>query len=870
MDSVNVLDLLHRPGPAITDSAAIVSADGEISYAQMWRQVAATAELLKDAGVAPGEHVGLHFPRSADYVVSLLAVLGVGAVAVPVDPEFPVERTVQILSASRPAVLLHSGQRPAELRDTGRWIDVSSLGVPVDGDDQMRVTQDRWHLGMPGTAPAVVLFTSGSTGLPKGVVLHHAGLLNRLRWGHEQYGLEETDRVLHKASMAFDASLHEILSPLIAGGTLVIAPPGLQFDSLGLVRLIQDAEITTAHFVPSMLRFVLDEPELAGCTALRRVFCGGEALDMKLVRRFQDALPSALFNQYGPTETSVSVTFWDCREPFDGDIAPIGRPIANAKCYVLGEDGGVVRSGETGELWIGGVPVGVGYLHAVEQTAQRFRPDPFAAGARMYRTGDLVRQAEAGFLEFRGRIDDQVKVRGIRVEPEEVSAVLRRHPMVHDAAVVAADGPDGTRLVGYVSARRAHAPVLDGLRRFTLPNGMAVAAPSSDEAAFLFRQIFEEDEYARFGVRVPDDGVVLDVGANIGLFSLWAHQQAARVRVIAVEPNPDALPYLRCNLEVHGVHAEVVDKAVTDRIGSAELTSFPELTYLSGLGADRSEAAAELVRSHYRHAPAAGSVTAAEAESLLDEASRRLTANRHRVHTTDLSSLLETYAIDRVDLLKINTEGAELEVLRGVRAEHWCRIRQVCLEVERASTVGAEIRKVLESNGFLLHEVSDWSVGADADVAYVYAFRPRTTEVVATRGTGLAGPVLTARHLHDFLSERLPPAMRPDQLIFMADLPRLPNGKVARLDLPAAPVRTAEAEDAPGAGLEDRLREIWRHALSVDVVRDDDNFVALGGHSLIALRVTVQARAISGCEVSPSSCLRSASFLDWAAAVQAG
>ncbi|GIG63521.1 hypothetical protein Lfu02_78930 [Longispora fulva] len=870
MATQSLTDLLHRPDGPAADEPAIVSADGELSYRDLWRRVADTAVLLRRAGVEPADPVGLYFARSADYVTALLATLSIGAVGVPVDSEFPENRVRQVLDAVKPRVVLYAEDGPPVPADSqsADWLDVGAVRE-VGVEWVPAPVSEEWRGSVDGEHPALILFTSGSTGRPKGVRLHHAGLRNRLAWGHERYGFDATDRVLHKASIAFDASIHEIFSPLIAGGTLVIAPPGLQFDSFGLVRLIQDAAVTTAHFVPTMLRYMVDEAELEYCTDLRRVFCGGEALDMAMVRRFRSLLSCDLFNQYGPTETSVSVTFWDCSEPFDGDIAPIGEPITGVSCHVLDGDMVPVEAGAVGELWLGGVAVGQGYLDDEAQTRERFVPDTFAVGGgRLYRTGDLVRLDPAGYLEFRGRVDDQVKVRGVRVEPEEVGAVLRQHPMVRDAAVVAVtDETDGVRLVAYVAAKRRHSPIVNGLRRTRLPNGMAVAAPSPDEALFLYRQIFEHDEYSRFGVRLGDGAVVVDVGANIGLFSLWAHHQAADVRLVAVEPNPDALAYLRTNLEAHGIDAEVVPVAITDHIGTAELTSFPELTYLSGLGSGRGEAAAELVQSHYRHTVVAGGaeVTEDERSSLLRDAERRLGSQTHVVPTTDLSNLFEQFHLTRVDLLKINTEGAELSVLRGLRPEHWSRVGQVCLEMERSSVVGPEIRRILEDAGFRVREIGDWSVGEDADVSYLYATRD-SDQSPPVPGTMLPAPseMLTARMVHDFTAG-LHSAMRPGRIVFVEDLPRLPNGKVSRVDLPAPPDPGPQtgAETEPDGGRDAALREIWRSALGVDAVLDDDSFVGLGGHSLVALRISARMRATLGLDVQPNSCLRAPTFADW-------
>ncbi|MER5873081.1 non-ribosomal peptide synthetase, partial [Streptomyces sp. NPDC002044] len=456
-----------RPRPARSSSTsswssppvpALISQDGEIGYAELWRRIAAAEEILAGRGIRAGDPVGLYFHRSADYVVALLAAFSLGAVAVPLDPEYPAERIDWMLAQARPRLVLRgrdTGHHPDEERSPGRWTTLRTRGAcaPAASEGPVRTAREA-RTGPDGGDPAMILFTSGSTGRPKGVRLHHAGLVNRISWGRRQYAFHSGDRVLHKASVSFDASLHEIFAPLTVGGTLVIAPPGLQYDSLGLARLMQDARITAAHFVPSVLRYLLAEPELADCLDLRLLFCGGEALGTDLVRAFRRILPECLlFNQYGPTETSVNVSYWDAREGHDGPVAPIGRPVDGAELHVLAADLTPVPAGETGELWVGGVPVAHGYLDPA-RTAERFLPDPgVPPGSRrtLYRTGDLVRLHPAGYLEYHGRTDDQVKIRGVRVEPGEVAAALARHDGVLDALVVADPGPDSEpRLLAYV------------------------------------------------------------------------------------------------------------------------------------------------------------------------------------------------------------------------------------------------------------------------------------------------------------------------------------------------------------------------------------------------------------------------------------
>jgi amino acid adenylation domain-containing protein len=305
-----------------------------------------------------------------------------------------------------------------------------------------------------------VIYTSGSTGQPKGAMIRHRGVVNRLAWMDDAYRLQASDRVLQKTPFGFDVSVWELFWPLISGAGLVMARPGGQRDNAYLVQAIAAHGITIVHFVPSMLREFLQTAGLEPCASLREVICSGEALTADLVASFAARLPGRLHNLYGPTEASVDVSFWRC-DPAAPTVA-IGGPIWNTQLYVL--DGGLlpVPIGVTGELYVGGVGLGRGYLKRAALTGDRFVPSPFGVGERLYRTGDLARWRADGTLEFLGRLDHQVKLRGYRIELGEIEAVLRSHGDVADAVVVARqDGAGDQRLVAYVVGQAAAAAAAD-------------------------------------------------------------------------------------------------------------------------------------------------------------------------------------------------------------------------------------------------------------------------------------------------------------------------------------------------------------------------------------------------------------------------
>ncbi|HEU4536639.1 MAG TPA: non-ribosomal peptide synthetase, partial [Polyangiaceae bacterium] len=308
---------------------------------------------------------------------------------------------------------------------------------------------------------AYLLYTSGSTGRPKGVGNTHRGLTNRLLWGQEHFGLRTDERVLHKTPLGFDVSVWELFWPLVAGASLVLARPGDQRDGERLLALIERHDVSTLHFVPSMLAAFLETPGLAqGARPLRRVVCSGEALPAALAAHFFAQLAAELHNLYGPTEAAIEVSAWACERVPNAGSVPIGRPIANAQLYVLDPLGQPLPPGVTGELFIGGVPLARGYHRRPALTAERFVPDPFGPpGARLYKTGDRARFRPDGAIEFLGRLDFQVKLRGQRVELGEVEAALRQQPAVQDAvAIVRDEVPGGQRLVAYVTGRAGEPP----------------------------------------------------------------------------------------------------------------------------------------------------------------------------------------------------------------------------------------------------------------------------------------------------------------------------------------------------------------------------------------------------------------------------
>ncbi|MFJ9563741.1 amino acid adenylation domain-containing protein [Streptomyces fuscichromogenes] len=431
-------------------AVAVVSGAERLTYAELDGRVERLARVLAGRGVGPDAVVAVALPRSVDLVVTLLAVHRAGAAYLPLDLGYPAERLAFMLVDAAPACLVTSSET-LPLGDGVPRVLVDAL----DGEPSAPLPRHHHPDGA-----AYVIYTSGSTGRPKGVVVPHRGIVNRLASMQDDYGLTADDRVLQKTPSSFDVSVWEFFWPLVNGATLVLAAPDGHRDPAYLAGLIRGAGVTTVHFVPSMLDLFLDEPAAADCRGLRRVLCSGEALTRELADRFREVLDTPLHNLYGPTEASVDVT--SARVPDSGPVT-IGRPGRNTRVQVLDENLTPVPVGTPGELYLAGDQLARGYLNRPGLTAERFVADPCGpAGSRMYRTGDLVRMHANGHLEYLGRTDQQVKIRGMRVELGEIEAVLASHPQVARAVVVAHEDRQGVRrLVGYVLARGTDGTPLD-------------------------------------------------------------------------------------------------------------------------------------------------------------------------------------------------------------------------------------------------------------------------------------------------------------------------------------------------------------------------------------------------------------------------
>jgi D-alanine--poly(phosphoribitol) ligase subunit 1 len=474
--NIAIQQLIEAQVDAHASATAVVCGDESLTYAQLNQRANQLAHQLRAEGAGPGAIVALMVERSLAMIVGILGIVKAGAAYLPLPPDHPAERIRFMLEDGAVPILLVHGKTAGRFDFSGLTLNLDDPGIYAEQ------RQNPVVLNQPGDL-VYVIYTSGSTGKPKGVMIEHRALVNRLHWMQSAYPIGPGDVILQKTPYAFDVSVWELFWWALEGATLAFLVPGGERNPVAIVEAVRRHCVSVMHFVPSMLNVFLEYLDAKGPAAvarlssLKRVFASGEALTPSHVRRFNATLggmsDARLANLYGPTEATVDVTYYDCPRGRDFDLIPIGRPIDNIRLYVI-RNGGEAPIGEAGELCIAGVGLARGYVNNPALTAERFTDNPVNPGERIYRTGDVARWLPDGNVEYLGREDQQVKIRGLRVELGEIESTVREYPGVVDCvAAVEKHSESVIILAAYVVSRTdLAAPALKEYLRKRLPEYM--------------------------------------------------------------------------------------------------------------------------------------------------------------------------------------------------------------------------------------------------------------------------------------------------------------------------------------------------------------------------------------------------------------
>ncbi len=837
---------------------AVRCGDEQLTYAELNTQTNQLAWYLQVHGAGRETLVGVCLQRGVQMVVAILAVLKAGAAYVPLDPTYPAERLSFILNDARPKLLITQKDLPV-LPSDARRIELDHERPLIA---KQSVSEPEVPIGQDNLA--YIIYTSGSMGQPKGVMITHGNVGHYAQSLSQSVVIDQSDAYLHTASISFSSSVRQLMLPLCAGATIEVATTEQIKDPLTLFRLIKESGVTIIDIVPSYFRACLQAlSELATSerdelltNRLRLILTASEPLPSDTVHKWRALRhASQLINMFGQTETTGIVATYPVHEAPESasEVVPLGRPIRNTSVRVLDGQMQPVPAGAVGEICVGGAGVGRGYLNHQKLTAEKFINESSAekAGARFYRTGDLGRVRSDGNLEFVGRVDDQIKIRGYRVEPGEIEALLRQHKSVRDTVVIARkDLNEQPRLVAYVVPQRSSAPTIAGRQRYQLPNGMAIAQQNQHETDFFYQQIFVDQTNFRHGITLCDDDCVFDVGANIGMFSLFAQQIGKNITVFAFEPIPQIFEALEMNSRLYGNGIKTFSYGLAEREQRAEFVFYPNSTSQSGRYADADDER-QVLRSIIDNVNGDKSRAGAMEEII----QQRVDGISVLCNLKTISHVMREEGVERIDLLKIDVEKSELDVLRGIARDDWPKIRQVVIEAHDVTGQLQQVTQLLRDQGFkVLAEQDNYLRGSS--LYNVYASRVQLNSENGNDSPPFVMPVvaettLTTDKLRRYVQENLPEYYWPAAFVMLDELPRLPNGKIDRQALPEpASERNSDAFVPPRSPFEKTLARIWAEVLKLDRVGIQDNFFDLGGDSIVSAQIIAKARK-AGLRISP-------------------
>jgi natural product biosynthesis luciferase-like monooxygenase protein/amino acid adenylation domain-containing protein/FkbM family methyltransferase len=650
-------------------------------------------------------------------------------------------------------------------------------------------------------------------------------------------------------------------------------------DDYTLPTQITRHNVTHLQCTPAMARMLMMQAEfLNALGSLQLLMLGGESLPSSLANHLRETMVGEIHNMYGPTETTVWST--TCRVTATAHSVAIGRPIANTQLYILDGNLQPIPRGVPGELFIGGAGVVRGYLNRPELTADRFMPNPFVnePGLRLYKTSDLVRCSADENMEFLGRTDHQVKISGYRIELGEVETALSRHPDVKEAVVVARnDEYSNSQLVAYVVPKRVsdknikfHTPAdqksaLGGRRPYKLPNGMVIANLSDFQTNVAYIELFENEVYLKHGITIREGDCIFDVGANIGLFTLYANRKHKDLTIYAFEPIPPTFDVLRTNVALHGVNVKLFDCGISNKTESSVFTFYPEMPGLSGRYGDPerdNKITGSIIRNWLRNEASdkeRGALSKSELDELLQAQFR---AEQYTCQVRTLSEIIRENYVERIDLLKIDAERSEYDVLCGIEEEDWKKIGQIVVEIDTKESLD-KITALLNRRGYNFKVDEIHSIEGDGEVegvAVYMLYATASSRFYGPRGGNGNGerrgappePVesgLSVSLLRGFLKQQLPEYMIPSAFMLIDSLPLTPNGKIDRNALPEIEGVRPELEVkyiAPQTDVESQIASIWREMLGIEKVGIHDNFFEAGGTSLLLVQVNDRLRKSFG------------------------
>ena len=836
-------------------NVAVVFGNSQLTYTELNEKSNQLAHYLQGRGVKPETLVGICVERSLEMIIGLLGILKSGGAYVPIDPAYPEDRISYMLEDAGCGIVLTQ----------------EHIGLVQSGTEVIYLDSDWDHIGNGPTSNVIsgvksdnlayVIYTSGSTGKPKGSLIEHGNVISLFCDKGFQFDFSEKDVWSLFHSYCFDFSVWEMYGALLFGGKLVIIPKEITKDPERFCDLIEKHKITVLNQTPSAFYNLSDYVHRRVVNlSLRYVVFGGEELAPSKLKFWYDNYPACrLINMYGITETTVHVTYKEISEfEISNNISNIGKPISTLSTYVLDKNKKLLPIGLPGELCVSGAGVCRGYLKNDRLTKEKFQDNPFVQGEKIYLSGDSAYLNEFGELIYCGRIDDQVKIRGFRIELGEIESVLNKQEEVSKSLVIAEEVSDSNRqLIAYVVPDEKKAKLTYCLQEiarrgnasekiYILPNGMPIVHINRQETEFLYSEIYDKCCYLKHGIELSEGDCIIDIGANIGMFSILISQIMPSAKIYSFEPIPDIFDTLRLNASLYSDNINVYNYGVGAEIGNEIFSYYPNVSILSGVknNIDKKEVS-DTVRDYLNKVNELEPSYTLDPDDLSLLLNERLITKEFECSIITISEIIKKQNLQKIDLLKIDAEKSEVDILKGVSDEDWGKIQQVVVEIHDTDNQVDWVYELLTKKGFRI-EIDRDEILDDTRLYNLFATRLRSKYInyksaIQKLETEPAyyNPSKLKQYLKEQLSKILPDYMVPSMFVYLDKLPVTSNGKVDKKALPAPEVKAGDDYIAPSGELEDTLVGIWSDILGIDKneISINQSFFEIGGNSLLTIKL---------------------------------
>ncbi|MCW3072422.1 MAG: hypothetical protein JWO44_2312 [Bacteroidetes bacterium] len=830
--------------PAAT---AVVFRDLTLSYDTLNKYSDAIACYLDEkCGISHGSIVALSLDSSVELMASLLAILKCGAAVLPIDISLPRLRIEHYLKDSGAAVLI--GEEA--------WEDMPGI-YSLPRTVLSSLMHEKKVYAYKKIAPsdiAYTIYTSGSTGASKAVKITHENIMSQFSWFKDHFAFVPSDVLPQKTTIGFVDSILELLFPITTGmSSTYLRPENETLSDLPeFITWLKKIKPTIIQFVPSVFDFIQTVTDLSAIKSLRALILTGE----ELKRTY--SFPFPVYNIYGSSECSAYSLIY----PLDGNEKgriPIGIPTGNTQVYILGNNQEILPCFIAGEIYIGGDTVAAGYHNREELSNERFITDPFIPGKKMYKTGDYGRALPNGVIEYLGRKDSQLKIRGQRIEPGEIEFKISTHPAVSETIVWNSKDKNGEAVLsaflilkhdkGFTIRRsmqlqKQHPASVK--ESYYLPNGLRIYPLNKRESELLYNEIFIDNSYIKNGIKINDNDVIFDVGANIGLFSLYVGLNYNNTKIYAFEPLPPIFDALQTNTSLYNVNTTLFNSGLGEKDADVEFSYYANNTALSGRYA--SEAVEkEVIRNYIKNDSGNDKPDFTERE--LDEVvNERISYTNFNCSIKRLSNIIRENNIERIDLLKIDVEKSELDVLYGIDPEHWNIIRQIVIEIHDIDSRGMLITEMLKAKGFSVI-VEQETLFQNTGILNVYATREAANmsnppEILQCNAGDLwTNEEALISRLNEICKSSLPGYMVPSCFKILDHFPRLSNGKINRNALAEMDLQLflkSKNIILPRNSTEESILRIFTDVLKNKDLGINDDFFKNGGHSLNATQLTTR------------------------------